>query len=120
MIERVAVLVISYARPDREIVRPLVRLLRSALTGIERAVYWDDDFEPGQPWFEQIKSHIVAAQQLFVFWCNHSATSAQVRREFEYAIDDPRLRASPEAISWARDFEKEIGEMFSPFIMTER
>jgi hypothetical protein len=81
-----AVIVISYARPDQPLVRAVVKLLRGALRDFEKAVYWDDDFEPGEPWFEQIRAHIDAAPQLFVFWCVHSAESEQVRREFEYAF----------------------------------
>ncbi|MFN8640087.1 MAG: toll/interleukin-1 receptor domain-containing protein [Dehalococcoidia bacterium] len=80
-----AVLVISYARPDRPQVRGLVSLLSTALRGIEQAVFWDEDFEPGEPWFKQMKKHIDAAPQLFVCWCEHSARSRWVRREFLYA-----------------------------------
>ena len=80
-------LVISYSRHDQLQVRAIVSVLKTALRDIENAVYWDGDFEPGDPWFEQIKEHIDAAQQLFVFWCWHSANSEQVRREFAYALD---------------------------------
>jgi hypothetical protein len=82
-----AVLVISYSRADQPQVRAVVTLLRTALRDIEKAVFWDGDFEPGDPWFEQIKGHIETAPQLFVFWCAHSAESPQVRREFTYALD---------------------------------
>jgi hypothetical protein len=34
----------------------------------------------------QIKAAIDEAEQLFVFWCCHSARSAQVRREVNYAL----------------------------------
>jgi TIR domain-containing protein len=33
-----------------------------------------------------LKESIHAAPQLFVFWCEHSAVSRQVRREFMYAF----------------------------------
>lgn len=82
----VATLVISYARVDQRQVRAIVALLKAALRDIERAVFWDGEFEPGEPWFDQIKRHIDKAPQLFVFWCEHSSSSAQVRREFEYAF----------------------------------
>jgi TIR domain len=78
-------LVISYAREDRPIVRALVGLLRAALMNIEEAVYWDDDFEPGQPWFDQMKVQICAAGQVFVIWCGHTVQSVQVEREYLYA-----------------------------------
>src|SRR5829696_8506234 len=81
-----ATLVVSYSRIDRTQVRAVVALLKAALRGIDNAVFWDEDFEPGDPWFEQICQHIDAAPQLFVFWCEHAATSEQVRREFSYAM----------------------------------
>jgi hypothetical protein len=82
----VATLVISYSRSDRTQVRAVVALLRAALRDIEKAVFWDEDFEPGDSWFEQIRRHIDEAPQLFVFWCHHAARSEQVRREFLYAF----------------------------------
>src|SRR4051812_21503906 len=81
-----ATLVVSYSRTDRAQVKAVVALLKAALRGIDNAVFWDEDFEPGDPWFEQICQHIDAAPQLFVFWCAHAATSDQVRREFSYAM----------------------------------
>jgi TIR domain len=82
----VATLVISYARADQPLVRAVVRLLRTALREIDDAVYWDEDFEPGELWFEQIARSIDGAPRLFVFWCAHSAASAQVLREMAYAL----------------------------------
>ena len=81
-----AVLVISYSRIDQPQVRAVVKLLQGALGTIEKTVFWDDDFEPGESWFQQISESIDGAQQLFVFWCSHSASSKQVKREFLYAI----------------------------------
>ena len=81
-----AILVISYSRIDQPQVRAVVKLLQGALGTIEKTVFWDDDFEPGEPWFQQISESIDGAQQLFVFWCSHSASSEQVKREFLYAI----------------------------------
>jgi hypothetical protein len=82
-----AVLVISYSRVDQPQVRAVVSLLQTALRGFERAVFWDGDLEPGDLWFEELKSHIDEAPQLFVFWCDHSSRSDQVRREFLYAFE---------------------------------
>ena len=42
-----AILVISYSRIDQPQVRAVVKLLQSALGTIEKTVFWDDDFEPG-------------------------------------------------------------------------
>jgi len=82
-----AVLVISYSRVDQPQVRALVSLLKASLQDVERAVFWDEQFESGELWFEQLKAHIDAAPQLFIFWCDHSNASAQVRREFTYALE---------------------------------
>jgi hypothetical protein len=69
----VATLVISYSRADQTQVRAVVSLLQGALRDIEKAVFWDGQLEPGDPWFEQLKAHIDATPQLFVFWCDHAA-----------------------------------------------
>jgi hypothetical protein len=82
-----AVVVISYARTDQQLVRAIVKLLRGAHFHVERAVFWDEDFDPGDVWFDQITKQIDGAPQLFVFWCEHSSRSAQVRREFLYAAE---------------------------------
>jgi hypothetical protein len=79
-------LVISYSRKDRPQVQGVVALLQTAMRDVERAVYWDGQLDPGEEWFEQLKAHIDSAEQLFVFWCDHSSTSTEVRREFTYAF----------------------------------
>jgi hypothetical protein len=81
-----AVLVISYSRADQAQVRALVSLLKASLRDVERAIFWDEQFEPGESWFDQLKTHIDASPQLFVFWCDHSSNSVQVKREFRYAL----------------------------------
>ena len=81
-----ATLVISYSRADQTQVRAVVSLLQGARRDIEKAVFWDGQLEPGDPWFEQLKAHIDATPQLFVFWCDHACRSDQVRREFLYAL----------------------------------
>ena len=65
-------------------------LVKAVNSDLEKAVYWDGDFEPGEPWFEQLKTYIDAAPKLFVFWCAHSAESVQVRREFLYAFEQQK------------------------------
>src|SRR4030095_14465275 len=89
-----AVLVISYSRIDRALVQELVAFLRASLRDIENAIFWDSDFEPGEPWFDQFKGYVNTTPQLFVFWCSHSSLSSQVRREFLYALDQ-RKRVVP-------------------------
>jgi hypothetical protein len=86
-----AALVISYARVDQQQVRAVVALLRAGLKGLDRVVFWDADFEPGEPWFVQMSANIEAAAQLFVFWCAHSAASSQVEREVTYALSRSKI-----------------------------
>lgn len=82
-----AILVVSYPRVHQPQVRALVMLLRAAIPTVEEAVFWDDDFKPGQKWFDQFTGAIDRAQKLFVFWCGHAAASEQVRREYAYALE---------------------------------
>jgi len=78
-------LVVSYSRQDQRFVRSMVKTLQAAI-GVKNAVFWDEDFEPGEPWFQQLTRAIDQSRQLFVFWCVHAAASEQVRREYEYAL----------------------------------
>lgn len=80
-----AVLVISYSRADRSIVREIADLLTAALE-IEKAVFWDSHLRAGEPWFEQIVAQLDQGASLFVFWCHHSVLSDQVKREYRCAL----------------------------------
>ena len=76
---------ISYTRVHQAQVRGLVWFLRASRTKkAEQVVFWDEDLEPGEEWFDQFTAAIDRSRKLFVFWCSHAATSAQVRREFTY------------------------------------
>ena len=79
-------LVISYSRVHLGQMRHLVSMIRAVLQGVDKAVYWDQEIEPGVEWFDELKGSIDASSQLFVFWCAHSAASREVRREFAYAF----------------------------------
>jgi hypothetical protein len=84
-------LVISYAHTDRPLVRGVVALLKAAYgKTVDKTVFWDEDFEPGENWFQQFHDEIDRAPELFVFWCNHSAQSSAVRQEFLYAIQQKK------------------------------
>ena len=77
--------VISHPHVHRIQVRVLVAILRSALPGIDEAVFWDEEAAPGPQWAAQMRRSIDATPKLFVLWCSHAASSIDVRREFEYA-----------------------------------
>ena len=82
---------ISYSRNDVAFITPIVRLLRTAIAGVSSAsgnqwklVFQDiDNIDPGGEWEKKIDEAIARAERMFVFWCTHSATSNQVRREYE-------------------------------------
>ena len=83
---QMAKLVISYSHADQTLVRSLVALISGAYPDVKEAVFWDADLVPGELWFDQLKQHIDTAPQLFVCWCRHAALSAEVKREYAYAL----------------------------------
>lgn len=89
-----AYIFVSYSRDDEPFVTQLVRLLRSAIAGVPSVegkqwefVFQDTDhLTPGQSWLSEIDRAISMAERMFVFWCEHSARSSQVRREYMLAL----------------------------------
>lgn len=84
---------VAYSRIHQPEVTAIVRLLRAAMMGLregieaERAlVFQDVDSIPaGERWNEVIDRSIGAAHRVFVFWCEHAATSSEVQRECDVA-----------------------------------
>lgn len=126
-----AVLVISYARVDRERVRECVALLRAALL-VRDAVFWDEDFEPGRDWQVQFEAALQGSPSLFVFWCAHAAQSPQVAREVRYALGK-RKRVIPvlidhtelqrrlkkvQAIDMRRMFNHDLADRSAPLALS--
>ncbi len=74
---------VSYEHRDRELVRPIVQLLR---TGHPHVFFDQDSLAPGKLWRSQIDQAITAARLLIVAWCRHANESTEVRREWELAI----------------------------------
>src|SRR5258708_36473822 len=75
---------ISYSRHDREIVTPLVELLRATGQGIFRDT---DCIVPGSRWRVVLTDAIGRCGTMILFWCRHSAQSAEVEKEYRQAID---------------------------------
>jgi hypothetical protein len=75
---------VSYSRNDRNIVSPVVDLLR--VTG-SRVFRDEDSIRPGEKWRLAITESLRAAKTCVVFWCIHSAKSEEVRREYRTAIE---------------------------------
>ena len=74
---------ISYSRSDSELVTPLVAFLRVK----DDSVFHDlDRIKPGTRWKVEIDRALTEATHLVLFWCHHSRVSAQVREEYELAL----------------------------------
>lgn len=73
----------SYSRFHSEDVQRIAEILN-----IVTPVSLDKWFlKPGENWSNSIDSTIVKSNYVFVFWCNHAATSTEVSREIEVARD---------------------------------
>ena len=74
---------VSYSHEDIGLVQPVVRLLRAT----EDLVFQDlDSIKPGRKWRREIEEALYTAQLVILFWCYHSSRSAEVRREYEFAL----------------------------------
>ena len=83
---------ISYSRKDRGLVAQLVKLLRA----MGRSVFRDEDsIEAGARWRQELADSIHAASHVVIFWCEHSATSGEVKSEVDLAAEDAEKRLIP-------------------------
>lgn len=74
---------VSYSRRDIGMVAPVVKLLRAARDGVFQDI---DGIRPGHLWREKIEEAILSSNLIIVFWCRHSASSEEVKKEYEFAI----------------------------------
>jgi hypothetical protein len=75
--------IVSYARADRERLRPLVeRLHKEGVT-----VWWDDDIAPGAPFRRVIEEHLDHAASVIVAWSIASVDRDFVRAETDRAYE---------------------------------
>jgi len=66
------------------LVEPVVALLRTAPTD----VFFDiDTIEPGEVWSQRLERALKGASLFVIFWCEHSANSVWVRKEWVFAVD---------------------------------
>jgi hypothetical protein len=74
---------VSYSRVDLSLVIPLVACLRIG----EGFVFHDvDSIKAGMRWEAEIDTALCGATHFVLFWCRHSQLSAQVRKEYESAL----------------------------------
>jgi hypothetical protein len=75
-------LFVSYSRKDKEIVTPVVKLMRLG----DAPVFQDlDGIEPGKKWRLELSDSIAKASKIVVFWCSHSSKSKEVAKEWKEA-----------------------------------
>lgn len=82
---------VSYAREDRERVRPLVVLLDRRLRETGASIFWDQDLQPGVAITNEIYKLLSEAACVLVVWTQNSVSSEWVHAECEGARRDGRL-----------------------------
>jgi hypothetical protein len=73
----------SYSHRDARFVKPLVKFLQPTGAPVFRD---EDSIPPGTKWAVRIAAAIQDCRLLYLFWCNHSASSDEVRKEYEQAL----------------------------------
>jgi hypothetical protein len=68
---------VSYARPDRARVTPMIDILEAS----GWSVFWDHDIPPGWTWDEHIGARLEAARVVLVVWSKDAVGSEFVRTE---------------------------------------
>jgi hypothetical protein len=77
-----AIIFISYSHQDAQLVEPTVSILR----GIADHVFQDVAIRPGKVWKKELEDALRSANLVVLFWCHHSATSDEVRKEIDVAM----------------------------------
>jgi hypothetical protein len=76
---------VSYSPADNELVSAIVALLSASNGALD---YCDaDSLRTSGRWREELGSAISEADVVLVFWCHHSHTSYEVRKEFALALE---------------------------------
>jgi hypothetical protein len=76
---------VSYSPADNELVSAIVSVLSASHGAI---VYCDaDSIRTSGRWREELEKAISEANVVLVFWCHHSNTSYEVRKEFALALE---------------------------------
>jgi len=74
---------VSYSHADRDIVEPIITLLRVT----RNDVFWDYQSIPlGRKWRKEIESALNQADVIAVFWCQHAEQSSEVDREWRAGL----------------------------------
>jgi hypothetical protein len=115
---------VSYSHQDLDLVQPVVSMLR----GFVGLVFHDvTGIKPGSIWEAEIGKALASTELVVLFWCTHSARSAQVKHEYETALsgakdilpillDSTPLPTELRKFQWV-DFQRLVGrrhESFTP------
>jgi TIR domain len=83
MTRKLPLVFVSYARMDRGLAGPIVRILKSA----QNEVFFDvENLEPGDEWETILLKYITGAALVFVFWSKRARRSKWVQSEWKAAI----------------------------------
>ena len=74
---------VSYSHKDARFVKPLIQYLLPTGSSVFRD---EEAIRPGKKWAVVIAEAIEGCSVVYLFWCNHSAGSVEVQKEYEYAI----------------------------------
>ena len=76
---------VSYSPADSELVSAIIALLSASNSAL---AYCDaDSIRTSGRWREELGTTIAEADVVLVFWCHHSHTSYEVRKEFALALE---------------------------------
>ena len=76
---------VSYSPADSELVSAIIAILSSSNSAL---AYCDaDSIRTGGRWREEVGNTISEADVVLMFWCYHSHTSYEVRKEFALALE---------------------------------
>ena len=104
----------SYSRRDGRHVAEVVRLLR--VTGA--SVFRDQDsIAPGKEWRAEISTALADSDTVLVFWSEHAQASAEVKAEYQNAVDlgkDVVLDSAPLTDVLQRYQYIDFSELFRP------
>lgn len=79
---------ISYSHEDKDFIAPVVKLIRGLRQDLVFQDY--DNLAIGKQWEPQLLEALAKAGLVVVFWCNHSAKSDWVKKEYRLAIQEAK------------------------------
>lgn len=85
-------IVISYSRKNKDVVLPLVSVLKAAGNDIFIDI---QDMKYGKEWDVQISDAINKTERMLIFWSRFSDLSSEVEKEWKLCLKTPNCRIVP-------------------------